>query len=82
MAFCFRYPGIVTKVSPYPGIVSIEKSHRNLGYEYGYGSLTELTGIPGDRYGSVTELAEFSGAGMEVLQNSQNFRVGKRMLDP
>ena len=35
---------------------------------YGYGSLTELTEVP--------------GTGMEVLQNSQKFRVGTRMLYP
>ena len=41
-------------------------TYRNSGY--GYGSLTDLTEVP--------------GMGMEVLQNSQNFRVGIRMLYP
>ena len=42
------------------------KTHRSSGY--GYDSLTELT--------------EFPGTGMEVLQNSPKFRAGIRMVYP
>ena len=35
---------------------------------------------PGYGYGSLTELTEVPGTGMEVLQNPQTFRVGIRML--
>ena len=36
----------------------------------------------GQGYGSLPELEEVPGMGMDVLQNSQKFRVGTRMLYP
>ena len=50
--------GIVQMVYPYPGIVpQSNRTHKSSGY--GYGSLAELTEVPG----------------MEVVYNSQAFRV-------
>ena len=59
------------------------RTHRSSGYRYG--SLAELTEVPG-RYTNVvpvprvlwhgrTELTEVSGTGMDVVQNLQKFRV-------
>ena len=40
--------------------MEVYRTHRS--FWYGYGSLTELTGVP--------------GTGMDVLQNTHKFRVG------
>ena len=39
--------------------------------------VAELTEVPGHGYGSLTELTEVAGTGMEVLRNSHMFWVGR-----
>ena len=72
---CIPVPGYSTSAYLYPGTGTYRSS--------GHGSETLFTySSCGYGYGSLTELAEVPGAGMEVLQYSQKLRVGMRMLYP